>query len=792
MTAISTGAQPVRDEGRGPAGGWAARLLRGRPTDPAWARPALLALLAATALLYLAGLSRNGWANDFYAAAVQAGATSWKAFLFGSFDSANFITVDKTPASLWVMELSVRVFGLNYWSLLVPQALEGVATVGVLYTTVRRWFGARPLHHRRRRHGPHPGRHADVPVQQPRLAAGAGHGARRLHHHPGPRVGPDPVARPDRSAARAGFPDQDAAGIPGAAGLRARLPGGGPAPARPADLAAAGRRCRAAGRRGLVGGARHADPGRRPPLHRRLHQQQHSAADVRLQRVRPARRERGRLGRVRERHRAAVRRLGQPHPAVRRRDGRPGQLADPGRAGRAGRAAVAVAALAAHGPDPLRRDPVGRLAGADRPGVQLYVRHHPPLLHRRAGARGRGADRHRRRRAVAGPAYRVRPRGHGGHAGGDGRLGLGAARPQPGLVPVAAGGHPGRRPGLGGGDPGPAAPARGAGGRRAGADCSWPRFRCRSPWPPGWAGPWPTASTRRPRRTPARCPRRARRSPPGSGPAGSGPAAGRRVRQQVPRGGRRPIPRRRRDRRRRGGTGRIRRGIHRPGGSPAGRPAAASSRAASGAGRAVPAGSRAGSAAAGSEVAAASAATPRSAARSPRFSRPAPRATRGPRPRSARRAPPRSSSPPASRCWRSAASTAPTPRPPWPSSSGSSPSTRSTTSWARTGPASAAGPAPPRISPRGSRLTSPRKPSAASPSTTWPPPAASSCRAGPPVRPGPPRRRRQPPAVSAASFCSTISPSIWIWISSLTTSLPSRIALKLRPKSFLLILVVAL
>jgi 4-amino-4-deoxy-L-arabinose transferase-like glycosyltransferase len=140
VTAISTGAQPVRDEGR-PAGGRAARLLRGRPADPAWARPALLALLAATALLYLAGLSRNGWANDFYAAAVQAGATSWKAFLFGSFDSANFITVDKTPASLWVMELSVRVFGLNYWSLLVPQALEGVATVGVLYTTVRRWFG---------------------------------------------------------------------------------------------------------------------------------------------------------------------------------------------------------------------------------------------------------------------------------------------------------------------------------------------------------------------------------------------------------------------------------------------------------------------------------------------------------------------------------------------------------------------------------------------------------------------------------------------------------------------------
>ncbi len=117
------------------------RLLRARPGDPAWARPALLALLVVTALLYLVGLSRNGWANEFYAAAVQAGTKSWKAFLFGSVDSSNFITVDKTPLFLWPMELTARVFGLNSWTLLIPQALEGVATVGVLYTTVRRWFG---------------------------------------------------------------------------------------------------------------------------------------------------------------------------------------------------------------------------------------------------------------------------------------------------------------------------------------------------------------------------------------------------------------------------------------------------------------------------------------------------------------------------------------------------------------------------------------------------------------------------------------------------------------------------
>ena len=97
--------------------------------------------MALTALLYLWDLTRNGWANDFYAAAVQAGTKSWKAFFFGSFDSSNFITVDKTPGSLWVMELSGRVFGFNQWSMLVPQALEGVATVALLYAAVRRWFG---------------------------------------------------------------------------------------------------------------------------------------------------------------------------------------------------------------------------------------------------------------------------------------------------------------------------------------------------------------------------------------------------------------------------------------------------------------------------------------------------------------------------------------------------------------------------------------------------------------------------------------------------------------------------
>jgi 4-amino-4-deoxy-L-arabinose transferase-like glycosyltransferase len=95
-------------------------------------------LLVGTAVLYLWNLSASGWANAFYSAAAQAGASDWTAMLFGSSDAANAITVDKTPAALWVIDVSVRLFGLNPWSILVPQALEGVGAVALLYAAVRR------------------------------------------------------------------------------------------------------------------------------------------------------------------------------------------------------------------------------------------------------------------------------------------------------------------------------------------------------------------------------------------------------------------------------------------------------------------------------------------------------------------------------------------------------------------------------------------------------------------------------------------------------------------------------
>ena len=80
-------------------------------------------------MLYLWGLGSSGWANDYYAAAVQAGTQDWKAWLFGSLDAGNAITVDKPPAALWVMALSARIFGFSAFTMLLPQALMGVGAV---------------------------------------------------------------------------------------------------------------------------------------------------------------------------------------------------------------------------------------------------------------------------------------------------------------------------------------------------------------------------------------------------------------------------------------------------------------------------------------------------------------------------------------------------------------------------------------------------------------------------------------------------------------------------------------
>jgi 4-amino-4-deoxy-L-arabinose transferase-like glycosyltransferase len=104
-------------------------------------RPELGALLVLAAVLNLWALDVNGWANEYYSAAVRSMSASWHNFLYGSFDPAGVMTVDKPPLALWVQALSARTFGFHPLSVLVPQALMGVATVALTYDLVRRRFG---------------------------------------------------------------------------------------------------------------------------------------------------------------------------------------------------------------------------------------------------------------------------------------------------------------------------------------------------------------------------------------------------------------------------------------------------------------------------------------------------------------------------------------------------------------------------------------------------------------------------------------------------------------------------
>ena len=193
---------------------------------------------------------------------------------FGSSDAANAITVDKPPASLWVMVLSVRIFGLSSWSVLVPQALMGVGTVGLLYLAVRR---AAARHGRRRPgpprgasrrcgHGADTGGRADVPVQQPRRPAGAFDDRGRLR-----RVALHPGRAPALVAARRGaaglrVPHQEAAGPAGRPRFRPGIPARGAGHGRQTDPSPALRR-RGDGCRGrVVAGRRRAHCPRRTAL----------------------------------------------------------------------------------------------------------------------------------------------------------------------------------------------------------------------------------------------------------------------------------------------------------------------------------------------------------------------------------------------------------------------------------------------------------------------------------------------------------------------------------------------
>ena len=103
--------------------------------------PSSASCCSSAGVLNLWALDRNGWANQYYSAAVRSMSSSWHNFLYDSFDPSGLMTVDKPPLALWVQALSARVFGFHSWSILVPQALMGVATVALVYDLTRRMWG---------------------------------------------------------------------------------------------------------------------------------------------------------------------------------------------------------------------------------------------------------------------------------------------------------------------------------------------------------------------------------------------------------------------------------------------------------------------------------------------------------------------------------------------------------------------------------------------------------------------------------------------------------------------------
>ena len=129
-----------RQDGAGWRPSW--RFWRSPAGQPGWARPALLAVAAVAAVLYAWNITSSGYAY-FYSDAVKSMSVSWKALLFGAMDPSATITPDKIAGAFVPQALSARIFGFHAWAVTLPQCVEGVISVLVMYRMVRRWSGPR-------------------------------------------------------------------------------------------------------------------------------------------------------------------------------------------------------------------------------------------------------------------------------------------------------------------------------------------------------------------------------------------------------------------------------------------------------------------------------------------------------------------------------------------------------------------------------------------------------------------------------------------------------------------------
>jgi 4-amino-4-deoxy-L-arabinose transferase-like glycosyltransferase len=118
------------------------RTRSGPPLSLLSPRLALGAILFLAAFLHFFRIDQEGFAHEYYAAAVKSMLTGWRNLFFVAFDPGGFVTIDKPPLGFWTQALSATIFGFSGWSLILPQALAGVLSVALLYQLVARAFGA--------------------------------------------------------------------------------------------------------------------------------------------------------------------------------------------------------------------------------------------------------------------------------------------------------------------------------------------------------------------------------------------------------------------------------------------------------------------------------------------------------------------------------------------------------------------------------------------------------------------------------------------------------------------------
>ncbi|AGX41169.1 ArnT family glycosyltransferase [Clostridium saccharobutylicum] len=86
-------------------------------------------------------ISKYGYGNEYYAAAIKSMTQSFKNFFFLSFDPSGMVSIDKPPVGFWMQAISVLIFGYHGWAMLLPQALAGTGSCIMVYILVSKYFG---------------------------------------------------------------------------------------------------------------------------------------------------------------------------------------------------------------------------------------------------------------------------------------------------------------------------------------------------------------------------------------------------------------------------------------------------------------------------------------------------------------------------------------------------------------------------------------------------------------------------------------------------------------------------